>query len=84
LDSAGLARLLGTVLDGAGVQPVSPGAPPGVEVVRRRGEGGSWLFVINHTEHPQEVPACGLDLVTGSTVDGTVRLPAGGYAVVRY
>jgi len=56
---------------------------PGVEVVRRRGDGTSYLFVLNHTGSPAEVPVTGTDLVSGRACAGTVRVAAGGVAVVR-
>ena len=38
-------------------------APPGVEVVRRRGDDASWLFVINHTgERRRPSPRTGVEL----------------------
>ena len=49
------ARLVDDVLAGAGVRPVAA-TVPGVEVVRRVGDGTSWLFAINHTDRPVAVP----------------------------
>jgi beta-galactosidase len=60
----------------AGVEPVLPGLPEGVEAVRRRGVDGDYVFVLNHTDAP--VAVAGADLLGGT---GTV--PAGGVAVVR-
>ncbi len=57
-------------------------APDGVEVVRRRGDGRSWLFAINHTDEPVEVDVAGHDLVTDRPVD-RLQLDAGRVAVVR-
>jgi beta-galactosidase len=54
-----------------------------VEVVRRRGDGRSYLFIINQGPEPVEHPARGEDLVTGERVDGVLRVPGGGVAVVR-
>ncbi len=76
LDGPALRRFLGTVLD-------APPGTPGVEVVRRRGAGTSWLFVINHTAAAATVAARGVDVVSGEPVHGTLTVPAGGYAVVR-
>jgi beta-galactosidase len=70
------APLLARVCAEAGVEPVLPGLPEGVEAVRRRGADGEFVFVVNHTDAPVSVP--GEDLLGG---DGTV--PAGGVAVVR-
>jgi beta-galactosidase len=52
------------VLSAAGVQPVLPGLPPGVDVVRR----DPYLFVFNHRDEPVTLPAAGTDLLTGQAV----------------
>jgi beta-galactosidase len=83
LDPEGYGELLGAVAASAGVTPVRAGLPPGVEVVRQQDGDRSWLFLLNHTGDEHEVPAGGTDLLTGETVTGVVRLPAGGAAVVR-
>jgi beta-galactosidase len=70
------APLLERVCAEAGVEPVLPGLPAGVEAVRRRGADGDFVFVLNHTAGAVAVP--GEDLLGG---DGTV--PAGGVAVMR-
>jgi beta-galactosidase len=70
LDEAGLRRFL------CSIPEIPPGWPSGLEVVRRQG----WVFVINHTDEPQAVPATGVDLLSGSVVG---ELPPGGYAVIR-
>ena len=57
--------------------------PEHVEVVRRAGEDASYLFVINHRDHPVDVRARGVDLLTGTAHDGRVTVAAGGVAVVR-
>ncbi|GGM07824.1 beta-galactosidase [Micromonospora yangpuensis] len=82
-DDATYQRLVTRVAGHAGVGPVCPGAPAGVEAVRRRGPGASWLFLLNHTDRTQRVPADGVDLLTGATVVGGVDLPAGAVAVLR-
>ncbi|SCL36267.1 beta-galactosidase [Micromonospora nigra] len=75
-------RLLTQAARVAGVTPTCPGAPPGVEAVRRRRDRASWLFLLNHTDRPQQVPAAGVDLRTGAPVE-RVRLDPGGVAVLR-
>ncbi len=83
LDETGTARLVDRLLAEAGVDPVAE-TRPGVEVARRRAEDGrSWLFVINHTDEPATVPATGHDLVSETSVEGVVEVPAGAVAVVR-
>ncbi|MGB2570115.1 beta-galactosidase [Micromonospora citrea] len=76
-------RLMVEAARAAGVGPVCPAAPPGVEAVRRRAGEASWLFLVNHTDRPQRIPADGVDLLTDTPVDGEVVVPAGGAAVVR-
>jgi len=82
LDDAALSTVLGRVCRDAGVQPVAS-VPAGVEVVRRSGDGRSFLFVLNHTPEPVRVEAHGHDLVTDTPVTGAVRIAAGGCAIIR-
>jgi beta-galactosidase len=83
LDDVAYGRLLIDEARAVGVAPVCPGAPAGVEVVRRRAGDTTWLFVLNHTEVAREIPARGVELTSGAHVRETVRVPAGGFAVVR-
>ncbi|MFJ6197979.1 beta-galactosidase [Micromonospora sp. NPDC092111] len=76
-------RLVTEAARAAGVHPVCPDAPPGVEAVRRQGPEASWLFLLNHTDRPQRVPVTGVELLTGTVVATAVTVPAGGVAVVR-
>jgi beta-galactosidase len=64
LDDDAYARLLADPVEEAGIRPVLAGVPDGVEVVRR----GSWLFVLNHTDKPQDV--------------ASAHVPPGGVSVV--
>lgn len=82
LDDAGLGSLLQRLLDDAGVS-APYAAPPGIELVRRSGEGRSFLFAINHSDADAEVPVSGHDLVADAPTGGALRLPPGGVAVVR-
>jgi beta-galactosidase len=79
----GYGDLLAAVAGEAGVAPVVPGTPPGVEVVRRTGGDRSWLFVLNHTAAARRVPADGVNVLTGAAVTGEIVVPAGAAAVVR-
>jgi beta-galactosidase len=84
LDAAALAALVDQVLAVAGVEPALPGAGANLEAVRRFGDDGrSWLFVFNHGDADCQVPARGLDLLTGAQADGVLRLAPGAAAVVR-
>ncbi|WP_418278082.1 beta-galactosidase [Isoptericola jiangsuensis] len=77
-----LGRVLGEVLDGAGVGGVLPAVAdlPGVEAVRR----GTATFVLNHTDLPVSVPVPGArtDLLTGARCGDLVEVPAGGVVVL--
>ena len=82
LDERTLSAVLTEVLGEAGVaSSTTPGNR--VEVVRRRGGDRSFVFVINHSDTDAVVAADGYDLVTETTVTGSVRVPAGRCAVVR-
>lgn len=89
LDELGASRLTDELVAEAGVLPVVPAVPAGVEVVRRRAEpaadgtAASYLFVLNHTGAPVTVTASGTELLTGAAVDGEVGVPAHGVAVVQ-
>jgi beta-galactosidase len=80
VDPAGTEALIRHVCELAGV---AVHQQPGVEVVRRHGADRSYLFVLNHTDHTVEVPATGTDLVSGVDCAPTVKVDAGGVAVVR-
>jgi beta-galactosidase len=80
VDAAGTAALVRRLCDDVGIAVHDQ---PGVEVVRRSGDTASYLFVLNHTGTAAEVPARGVDLVAGAACAGSVKVPAGGVAVVR-
>ncbi|MEU7960210.1 beta-galactosidase [Micromonospora humida] len=82
LDEAATDALVGRLLTEAGVRPPAT-APTGVEVVRRRADDRSWLFVVNHTDAEAILDVTGTDLLTGQPCGGTLRVPAGEVAVVR-
>jgi beta-galactosidase len=55
-----------------------------VETIRRRSGDITWTFLFNHGDVQEVVvPADGVALISGAQVDGSVTVPAGGYAVVR-
>jgi beta-galactosidase len=80
----GLAALLGQAVEDAGITPRAD-LPRDVEVVRRTGESGTFLFVINHTAADTEVPldTPGTELLTGERAAGRLAVPAGAVRVVR-
>ncbi|MGW3402774.1 beta-galactosidase [Streptomyces zhihengii] len=82
------APALDTVLDAAfedaGLAPRGE-LPRDVEVVRREGASGAYLFAVNHTGHDAKVPldAPGTELLTGERAGGHLAVPAGGVRVVH-
>ncbi|WP_223585592.1 beta-galactosidase [Microbacterium sp. OVT16B] len=73
-------RLIADIAASADVAP-QPGAGRDVEIVRRAGESGSYLFIINHGVSDIEITATGRDLVTGAPTTGTV--PAGAVRIIK-
>jgi beta-galactosidase len=82
LDRDAVARLTSRVVTEAGIEPVAT-TVPGVEVVRRRGDATSYLFVLNHTAGTATISTNGVDLLTGNAVTGKLELAAGDVAVIR-
>ncbi|MEO7007009.1 MAG: beta-galactosidase [Terrimesophilobacter sp.] len=82
LETGGLDELLEGVLEEVGLVPVAD-AGQDVEIVRRSNGESSWLFVINHSDVDARLPVAGLELISGVTVNGDLRVPAGRVAVVR-
>ncbi|WP_422741682.1 beta-galactosidase [Micromonospora sp. WMMD754] len=76
-------RLLTDVARRAGVGPTCPEAPPGVEAVRRHAGDHTRLYLFNHTDRPQRVPAAGHELLTDEPVAEVLTLAPGGVAVLR-
>jgi beta-galactosidase len=84
-DGPAMTDLVGRVLSAAGVRSLGV-VPDGVQLLRRDGDEASYLFVANRTDEPVLVPvgdARGVDLLTGTRVEGELRLDAQGVAVVR-
>jgi beta-galactosidase len=54
-----------------------------LETVRRHGRNGTYLFILNHGSVPRTLRGAGVDLVTGSAVDGAITVAPRGVAVVR-
>jgi beta-galactosidase len=84
LGADGLDAVLAAASADAGIAP-RDGLPQDVEVVRRSGESGTYLFALNHTGADAEVPleTSGTELLGGTRVAGRLAVPAGGVRVVR-
>ncbi|MGN8247199.1 beta-galactosidase [Cellulomonas soli] len=76
-----LAPVLGAAYRDAGLTAAEH--TPQLEVVRRHGTTADYLVAVNHADEPAELAAQGVELLTGAPVDGTLKVPAGGTAVVR-
>jgi beta-galactosidase len=75
LDPASLARVLGALLETAGIKS-SFGLPRGVEVSVRKSGERQWIFVLNHTAASQEISLPGQfkDQLTGAIHSGSTTL----------
>ncbi|MEE1941567.1 beta-galactosidase [Streptomyces sp. TRM 70361] len=84
LGADGLDAVLAAACADAGIAPREE-IPRDVEVVRRSGESGSYLFALNHTGADAKVPleTAGTELLAGGRVAGHLEVPAGGVRVVR-
>ncbi|WP_416984816.1 beta-galactosidase [Streptomyces sp. T028] len=84
LGHEGLDALLGWATEDAALDPRAD-LPHDVEVVRRSGETGGYLFAINHTATDAKVPleTSGTELLTGERAAGRLAVPAGAVRVVR-
>jgi beta-galactosidase len=84
LAADGLDAVLARAAADAGIAPREE-LPRDVEVVRREGEGGSFVFAINHTGAEAKVPMArpGTELLTAERADGPLVVPAGAVRVVR-
>ncbi|MFB6436922.1 beta-galactosidase [Streptomyces sp. NPDC056411] len=73
-----LRALLDDVREAAGVAPVLPGLPAGVQATVREGAGGRYLFLLNHGAAPVEVALPGpMRDVLARGAEGGDRAPAG-------
>ncbi|GHJ93940.1 beta-galactosidase [Streptomyces sp. NE5-10] len=84
LDAASLDAIVAAAAEDAGI-PSRTGLARDVEVVRRAGANGTYVFVLNHTDEETKVPldATGTELLDGGRVNGTLTVPAGGVRVVH-
>ncbi|MGA5207651.1 beta-galactosidase [Streptomyces variegatus] len=84
LGADGLGTLLGRASEDAQLAPRAD-LPRDVEVVRRTGESGTYLFAVNHTGSDAKVPlgVPGTELLTGDRAAGRLAVPAGAVRVVR-
>ncbi|MFB7760445.1 beta-galactosidase [Streptomyces xiamenensis] len=84
LDADGLDTVLAAAGLDAGIA-AREDLPRDVEVVRREGAAGRYVFVINHTAADAEVPVggAGRELFGGRRVEGDLSVPAGTVRVLH-
>jgi beta-galactosidase len=77
LDGASLARVVASLMAGAGISSAF-GIPRGVEMTMRTAGAKRWVFLLNHTAAAQQVSLPGkfLDALTGSAHSGRLELKA--------
>jgi len=85
LEPEGMKEVLGRAMGDARIAPVLGLTtwPAGLDAVRRKGAGGSYLFAVNHGNEPVRVPVEGTDLVTGHDWTMDTTLAAGDLVVIR-
>lgn len=84
LEPSTLADRLGAIARAAGVRPPAAVEAAGAfEIVRRRGEDASYVFVVNHGDTELVADVRGTELITGVAVEGRLRVPSGAVRVVR-
>ena len=86
LDDQGLSDFVASVAQRAGIEPTLPGAPAGVEAVRRVSPSGeALLYVLNHNRNAVSVPLPAgrhQELLTGEPVQKQIELAAYGVAIL--
>ncbi|MGJ9425501.1 beta-galactosidase [Nesterenkonia halotolerans] len=83
LDHAGLSAILSELVRYTGVAIETPASLLGrVEITRRTGEGGDFLFVINRTDEALDISEFGGEALIGANQDSTILDPRG-VAVLR-
>lgn len=85
-DPATMGVLLRRAAEAAGVTPVVPGAPAGVEATVRRGQDGArYLFLLNHNKFDVSVPvpSGARDLLAGAPLGSQVEVGGRGVVIAR-
>lgn len=85
LGDDGVRDLLRLILKERGLAPLAQ-AEEGVELMRRRSEGGEFLIVLNHRDSEGQTalpPGAWTDLLQGRPATGSLRLPALGVTVLK-
>lgn len=81
-DADGIRAIVAEWLATVSIEPVAV-ADAGLELVRRRGETGSFLFALNHGRTALTMHARGIDLLTGERFEGLIVVEPGDVRVIR-
>ncbi|WP_460772700.1 beta-galactosidase [Microbacterium sp. GXF7504] len=81
LDPGAASALVARLVAESGVQPT--GGDAALELVRRTGDGRSFLFAINHGSADRTITAHGHDLVADEPVADTVTVAAGAVRIIE-
>jgi len=84
-DQSGMDWLMDWACTTAGIKPVTPHWPVGVELVRRTNGTQSWLFVLNHSDQEVRIPLdqSGHEMLSETKVDQSLLLGPMGVAIVQ-
>ncbi|MDO5676120.1 MAG: beta-galactosidase [Propionibacteriaceae bacterium] len=81
LGTEGITTVVEQAVTDAGVS--APVTPPGVELVTRTGDNGSFAVAINHRDTPAELQLHGTDMITNLPIPTPLRIDGGAIVVVR-
>jgi beta-galactosidase len=85
-DQCGTEWLLAQACRTAGIGPVVPNAPAGVELVRRTNGTHTWLLALNYASETVHLPLAqpGVEVLSGRRLDGSVSLGPLDVAIIKH
>ncbi len=84
-DPHGMDWILKQACDAAGIEPILPHVPAGVEVIQRVNGNSIWLFLLNHSAEKVTVPftGAGTNLLTDTAVKSSIELEPTDTAIIQ-
>jgi beta-galactosidase len=84
-DQGGMDWLMGQACKTAGIKPVAPNSPAGVELVRRTNGTQTWLFALNHSNEEVKIPLDqpGYDVLRSTKIDKSLNLGPMDVAIIQ-
>ena len=85
LDPRGMDWLLEQACQAAGIKPIIPTLPVGVEAMRRTKGGQTWLFILNHSSEEVEIPLDrpGYEVLTSTSLEKSLHLGPVDVAIIQ-